>query len=177
MEKKHIALVAALAVVALTIGMIVFVILPSLFAPPVDISGISPAAYSSSYELLPQIVAGMPMIGGSDFTVPLTVDTGTRIFEVERTRATYDGIFVHIFKADSTSEASDTLVAILEDVNWYGEASSKVQTNDWFTVYKDNRSVFFWRSGVLLFGIDADTETTRNNAAEDFVLYLRSLSD
>lgn len=177
MNKKYVAVVASIVVAIVAIAVVAFVVLSSLFAPPVDISGINLSATSSSYELLPLVVAGKHLDEGSSFTVPLAVDTGIRTFEVERTRATYDGTFVHVFKADSTSDASDTLAVLVADVNWFGDASSYTQTSDWFTANKDDRSAFFWQSGTLMFGIDAVDENTRNNAAEDLVQYLRSLSD
>jgi len=80
-----------------------------------------------------------------------------------------------VLKAESTSDASDALKLILEDEDWYGGASSYTKTNDWFTASKGGRSIFFWRSGVWIFGVDAENDNTRNSVAEDFVQHLRTL--
>lgn len=176
MNKKIIAIIAIVAIVVIAIGAVLaLVILPGLFTPPVDISGVSPSTSLTGQELLPSTVAGEQLVIDSNYTETLTADTGTRTFDLEHTRAQYNGIYIHIFKAEFTSDASDTLTLLLDDEDWYGSPSSYTQTNDWFTAVKEGRSVFFWRSGTWIFGVDAENDNTRNNAANDLVQHLRTL--
>ena len=176
MNKKIIAIIAIVAIVVIAIGAVIaFVILPGLFTPPVDISGVSPSTSLTGQELLPSAVAGEQLVIDSNYTETLTADTGTRTFDLEHTRAEYNGIFIHIFKVEFTSDASDTLALLLDDEDWYGGASAYVQTNDWFTAIKEGRSVFFWRANTWIFGVDAENDTIRDNAANELVQHLRLL--
>jgi len=89
--------------------------------------------------------------------------------------ALYDGITIIIIKADDKSDASDTLDVIYEDE--YGSGSgSYTKTTNWFKCHVDGRCAFFWRSSIWVFGVEAGDGETRNQAAEDFVQYLRSVS-
>jgi len=175
MDKKYIAIIGVVVVVIIAIAVAALVILPGLFKPPVDISGVSPSTALTAEGILPSAVSGEQLVAESVYNETLTVDTGARTFDIEYTRAEYDGIFIDVFKAESTSDASDTLRLLLEDEDWYGGASSYTQTNDWFTANKGGRSVFFWRSGTWIFGVDAENDSTRNNAANDLVQHLRTL--
>jgi len=173
MNKKYIAIIAVVAIVIIAIIAVVLVVLPGLFTPPVDISGINPATTMTTDELLPSALAGKQL--GSVDTVNATVTTDSRSFEVEHTSAEYNGVTVHIIKIKSESDASDTLDVLLDDDDWYGGASSHTQTNDWFTASKEGRSAFFWRSGIWIFGVDAENDSTRNDVANDLVQHLKGL--
>jgi len=175
MNKKYIAIIGAVVIVVIAIAVAALVILPGLLRAPVDISGVNPSTTLTTEALLPSAVAGAQLVNGSVYNETLTADTGTRTFELEHTRAEYNGIFLHVLKAQSTSDASDALRLILEDENWYGGASSYTKTNDWFTASKGGSSIFFWRSGIWIFGVDAENDTARNSAANDFVQHLRTL--
>lgn len=173
MNKKYIAIIAVVAIVIIAIIAVVLVVLPGLFTPPVDISGINPATTMTTDELLPSTLAGKQL--GSVDTVNATVTTDSTSFEVEHTSAEYNGVTVHIIKTQSESYASDTLDVLLDDDDWYGGASSHTQTNDWFTASKEGRSAFFWRSGIWIFGVDAENDSTRNDVANDLVQHLKGL--
>jgi len=176
MNTKIIAIIAVVAIAVIaTAAVIAFVILPGLFTSPVDISGTNPSTTLTPQELLPTTILGNPTVPDTFLNQTLTVYGDTTTFEVEYARIEYDGIVIRIFKAQSTSEASDTLRLILEDEDWFGGASSYVQTNDWFTAIKEGRSVFFWRSNTWIFGVDAENDDTRNNATNDLVQHLRTL--
>jgi len=173
MNRKYIAIIAVVAIVIIAIIAVVLVVLPGLFTAPVDISGINPATTMTTDELLPSALADKQLTEGSVDTVNVTVTTASRNFEVEHTSAEYNGVTVHIIKTKSESDASDTLDVLLDD--WYGSASSHTKTNDWFTASKGGRSAFFWRSGVWVFGVDAENDSTRNAAANDLVQHLKGL--
>ena len=176
MNKKIIAIIAIVAIVVIAIAaVIVLVILPGLFTPPVDISGTNPSTTLTPQELLPTTILGNSTVPDTFLNQTLDIYTDTTTFEVEYARIEYDGIIIRIFKAQSTSQASDTLRLILEDEDWFGGASSYVQTNDWFTAIKEGRSVFFWRTNTWIFGVDAENDTIRNNAANELVQHLRLL--
>jgi hypothetical protein len=171
-KKLLIALViVVIAVVAVVIGIFV---LPGLFAPPVDISGVNPPVTMTTAELLPTELAGNQLVGTAQ-TGDVQVTSDIRSFIVERTLALYDGITINIIKADDESDASDTLDVIYEDV--YGSGSgTRTQTTNWFKVDIDGTSAFFWRSGVWVFGVEAGDGDTRKQAAEALVQHLESLS-
>ena len=170
MNKKIIVIVVIVAVVAVVAAAF---LLSGLFNPPVDISGINPPTTLSTFDLLPTTVADIQLNPANILTDFVDVDILTRTFVVEHTQAEYDGITVHVIKADSETDASETLDTIFED--WHGEASSTVQTPDWFTATEEGWSAFFWRSGVWVFGIDAGNDSTRNDAANDLVQFLKAL--
>jgi hypothetical protein len=175
MNKKYIAIVAAVIIIVVVMVVAAVVILPGLFKPPVDISGISLSTDMTGSTLLASTLAGKQLDQGSVGTSNEQVTTGARDFEVAHTTADYDGVSVHVIKAQFTSDASDVLDVLLSDDDWYGSASASTKTNDWFTASKGGRSVFFWRSDVWVFGIDAENDTVRNNAASDLVQHLRTL--
>jgi hypothetical protein len=171
-NKKYLAIVAVI-VVAVIIGIVAFVFLSGIFNPPVDISGINIATTRTNNELLPSTVAGLQL--GSNITEDELFTSDSNSFDVTHTTAQYGDLTVHIYKTQYSSDASDALTVLLSDESLYGGASSSVKTNDWFTANKGGRSVFFWKSGVWVFGIDAENDTIRNTVANDFVQYLRSL--
>lgn len=171
MNKIYIAIIAVVAIVIIAIIALVLLVLPGLFTPPVDISGINPATTMTTDELLPSALADKQL--GNVDTANKTVTTDSRNFEVEHTSAEYNGVTVHIIKTKSESDASDTLDVLLDDGDWYGSASSHTKTNDWFTASKGGRSAFFWRSGIWVFGVDAENDSTRNDVANDLVQHLK----
>jgi len=175
MNKKYIAIIAVVAIVIIAIIAVVLLVLPGLFTPPVDISGINPATTMTTDELLPSALAGKQLTEGSVDTGNATVTTDGTNFEVEHTSAEYNGVTVHIIKTKSESDASGTLDVLLDDDRWYGGASSHTKTNDWFTASKGGRSAFFWRSGIWVFGVDAENDSTRNDVANDLVQHLKGL--
>ena len=175
MNKKYIAIIAVVVIAVIAIMVVALLVLPGLFTPPADISGINPSTTMSTDELLPSTLADKDLTAGSVDTVNATVTTDTRSFDVEHTSAGYNGVTVHIIKAQSESDASDTLDVLLDDDDWYGGASSHTQTNDWFTASKGGRSAFFWRSGRWVFGVDAENDNTRNGVANDLVQHLKGL--
>lgn len=172
-KKLLIALViVVVAVVAVVVGVFV---LPGLFAPPVDISGVNPPATMTTEELLPTELAGNQLLTGTIQTGDAQVTTDTRSFLVEHTLALYDGITINIIKADDKSDASDALEVIYED-EYESGSGTRTKTTNWFKVDIDGRYAFFWRSGVWVFGVETGDSDTRKQAAEDFVQHLESLS-
>lgn len=175
MNKKLVAIIAVVVVVVVIVIAAVVVILPRLFTPPVDFSGISLAATRTTDELLPMTLADKDMVTDSNDTREQVVTVGTTSFNITHTSAQYDEATVHIIKTQSASEASDTLGVVFEDDAWYGGASSSTKTNDWFTASKGGSTAFFWRSGIWIFGIEAPNDNLRNDVAQDLVQYLKSL--
>ena len=165
-------LVAVVVVVAIVI--VAVVTLSGLFSSPVDISGINPSTDMAASALLPSTLSGKQLDQGSVNTSNLSVGSFSQSFDVIHTTAQYDGVTVHIFKAQSTSDTSDLLGGLLSDSRWYGENSAYTRTNDWFTARKAGRSAFVWRSNVWVFGVDAENDTVLNNAATDLVQYLKT---
>jgi len=175
MNKKFVAIIAVVVVVVVIVIAAVVVILPSLFTPPADFSGINLADTRTTDELLPMTLADLSMVADSNDTRTQTVTSDTTSFSITHTSAMYGEATVHIIKAQSASEASDTLDVVFEDDNWYGGASSSTKTNDWFTASKGGSTAFFWRSGIWVFGIEAPNDNLRNDVAQDLVQYLKSL--
>lgn len=172
-KKLLVALViVVVAVVAVVVGIFV---LPGLFAPPVDISGVNPPLTMTTEELLPAELASVQLLAESVQTGDTQVILDIRSFYVEHTMAAYNSITVNIIKADDESDASDTLDVIYEDE--YGSGSgTRTMTTNWFKCDIDGRCAFFWRSGVWVFGVEAGNSGTRNQAAEDLVQHLKGLS-
>ena len=175
MNKKYMAILAAVIIIVVVIVVAAVVILPGLFKPPVDISGIDLSTDMTSSTLLASTLAGKQLDQGSVSTSNEQVTTDARDFEVTHTTAEYDGVTVHIIKAQFSSDTADVLDVLINDDGWYGSASASTKTNDWFTASKGGRSAFFWISGVWVFGIDAESDTVRNNAASDLAQHLRTL--
>lgn len=161
------------AVVAVVVGVFV---LPGLFAPPVDISGVNPPATMTTEELLPTELAGNQLLTGTIQTGDAQVTSDTRSFLVEHTLALYDGITVNIIKADDKYDASDALDVIYETEYEETGSGTRTKTTNWFKCDIDGRRIFFWKSGVWVFGVEAGDSDTRKQAAEDLVQHLRSLS-
>jgi hypothetical protein len=174
MNKKYLIILALVVVVVVAIIVVAVVILPGLFTPPVDISGINPSTNIAGSALLPATLAGKQLDQESVDTSDFSVSTFSRDFVTIHTTAQYEGVTVHIFKAQSTSDGSDLLGGLFSDDGWYGGASSSVKTNDWFTVSKAGRSAFVWRSSSWVFGVDAENDAVRNSAARDLVQYLKT---
>ncbi len=174
MNKKYIGIIALVVVVIVVILAVALFVLPGMFSPPVDISGVNPSTDLLTTELLPPTLAGKQLNTGSVTTEAELVTVGTRMFEVQHTSALFDGVTVHIIKAQSVSDASDTLEVLLDDDAWYGGSSTYTKTNDWFTASKGGRSAFFWRSNIWVFGIDAEDDSTRNSVASDLVQHLKT---
>jgi hypothetical protein len=174
MNKKYIIIAAIVAIVVVIIVAAVLVLL-SLFTAPVDVSGINLSTSLTTNDLLPLTLADRQLTAGSNVTGSEVVTTDFRSFNVMHTSAEYDGVTVHIIKAHSASDASDTLGVLLNDDAWYGSASSSVKTNDWFTVSKGGRTAFFWRTDLWVFGVDAENDTIRNAVANSLVQHLKGM--
>jgi len=174
MNRKNMAILLVVIIIVVAIIIVALVVLPSIFAPPVSISGINPSTDLTTDALLASTLAGKPLDQASVDTSVEQVFTDGGSFEVTHTTAEYDGVTVHIIKAQFTSDASDVLVVLLDDDAWYGGASASMKTNDWFTASKGGRSAFFWRSNIWVFGVDAENDTVRNNVASDFVQHLKT---
>ena len=146
-------------------------------------------------DLLPSEVAGEPLASGSIVTETLyTVCTSTLVAEVpedssgvpvEYTRAQYNGgIVIHAFKLirDDAGpwQSWGVLRALLWDDDWYGGASSfpkasyEADLDNRFTARKGGRSVFFFSSGVWVFGVDAENYLARNRFARDLIQHLNA---
>jgi hypothetical protein len=175
MNKKYIALIAVVVVIVVAIVVVALVILPGLFTPPVDISGINLSTSMTTSQLLPSTLGDKQLVQGSNTTETTVVTTDSRTFDVEYTSALFDGVTVHIIKAQTVADAADTLDVLYDDNAWSGSGSTRTKTNDWFTASKTDMSAFFWKSDVWVFGVDAENDTIRNAAASDFVQYLKSL--
>jgi len=98
MNKKYVAIIAVVVVAVIAIMVVALVVLPGLFTPPADISGINPSTSLATDELLPSTLADKDLTAGSVDTVNATVTTDTRSFEVEHTSAEYNGVTVHIIR-------------------------------------------------------------------------------
>ena len=174
-EEMNKKIIVGFVVVVITVVIVAIFAFQDLVNPPVDFSGVNPSTSLTTADLLPQTLTDILLIQRSVYTEEIVVDMGTLFFIVELTSAQYDGIAVYIFKAQNETLALETLKVLFEDNNWYGGASSYIQTDNWFTVNKGGRNVFFWQINVWIFGIDAESEDIRNDAANDLVQYLRDL--
>ncbi|MCS7123854.1 MAG: hypothetical protein NZ932_00330 [Candidatus Bathyarchaeota archaeon] len=82
---------------------------------------------------------------------------------------------VNIYRAPSLTDASQVLNALYEE---YRLAKFRTKTSDWFTAEADGYSVFYWKPGVWMFGVEAENSDTRNQAATELVQHLRgSIND
>jgi len=174
LNKKLLFALVIVIIAAVVVAVGIF-LLPGLFAPPVDISGVNPPTTMTTEELLPMELAGNQLLIETIQTGDAQVTTGTRSFLVEHTLALYDGITINIIKADDKSDASDALEDIYED-EYESGSGTRTKTTNWFKCDIDGKCVFFWRSGVWVFGVEAGDGTTRQQAAEDFVQHLNDLS-
>jgi hypothetical protein len=184
----------AVAVIAVMQTVSLFVVIPGLFGPLVDTSGISIPTNMAAADLLPSEVAGESFASGSVvtetlYTVVCTSYFVTEVadediedikFQVEYTRALYDGVVLHAFKAPSIDyrwESEGVLYTLLNDCDWYGCASIFPKNywtdgDSWFTAKKEGRSAFFFRSGAWVFGVDAENYLARNRFARDLIQHL-----
>ena len=104
MNKKLVAIIAVVGGVVVVIAVAAMVvILPSLFTPPVDFSGINLADTRTTAELLPTTLAGESIVADSNDTRTQTVTSDSTSFSITHTSATYGDAKVHIIKAPSTS--------------------------------------------------------------------------
>jgi len=164
-SKKKILIIAAVIVVAMIIVAAVCFLLGA-FKPPVDISGVSPSSDLTTAQLVPSTLIGTQLM--DNYTGIEYLD-GTPI---GYTTAQYDGVIVSIYKAPSHADASGTLNALYDE---YEYATSRTKTSDWFTAEGTGYSVFYWKSGIWLFGVEAENSNTRNQAATELVQHLKSL--
>jgi hypothetical protein len=171
---------------------------PILLGPLVNISGINTPNNMDLAVLLPSKVIGEQLDSGSIETEKLYVVCGHFLsaevapediekikYNVEHTRAQYKGVVIHLFKASWWD--TQTILYILShvgtkddislDVDWYGAALSSFGWVDRVTLTKADRSVFFWRSGEWVFGVDAENYEIRNDAAIDLFQHLKSLEE
>jgi len=91
-------------------------------------------------------------------------------FTVTQTSAEYDGIMLHILKAGTELDASRALDILYDG---YTSTGTKTKTSDWFTFEGGGTSVFFWKSGRWVFGVEAGDSETRNQAATELVQEFR----
>jgi hypothetical protein len=163
MNKKLLLIIIVMIVVA--VGAVVIFLATQ--GPPVDISGIEVSGTRTARELFPSTIAGKHLNEGSIVDMD---QSGT--FGAEYTIAEYEDVKVNIFKAESDSHAYDILGNILH--GWYEDATVHVRINNWFTANSGTHSVFYWQSGIWVFGIDAQNDDVRNQAARDFIQYIKS---
>jgi hypothetical protein len=171
---------------------------PILLGPLVNISEINTPTNIDLAGLLPSKVNGEQLDSGSIETEKLYVVCGHFLsaevapedidkikYNVEHTRAQYEGVVIHLFKASWWD--TQTILYILShvgtkddislDVDWYGAALSSFGWVDRVTLTKGDRSAFFWRSGEWIFGVDAENHEIRNDAAIDLFQHLKSLEE
>ena len=183
------SIAVAVMVVMQTVSM--FVVIPGLIGPLVNISGINIPTNMAAADLLPSEVAGELLASGSIDTETLyqivcfhnlvaevaDEDIENIKFQVEYTRAQYKGIVLHVFKVppnDYSLQTRGVLQTLLQDCDWYGCASYFPKepynyVDSWFTTTKGGRSAYFFRSGVWIFGVDAENYLTRNRFARDLI--------
>jgi len=172
-KKIIIGLIVAVVVVVVIVAA---VLLLGSLKSPVDTSGVNPHTTWETEELLPAELAANQLDAGSVDTglYEITI-MGDRVFYMDYTEATYDGITTILIKADSIKDASDALEVIYEDA--YGSGSgTRTKTTDWFQCDIGGVHTFYWRSGKWLFGVEAGDSDTMTQAAEDLVEHLRTFS-
>lgn len=165
-KKLVIAIVAVALIVIAVVAIVAYVFLSRAFKPPVDISGVSPSPNLTTEQLLPEALINKPLT--SNYTTTKYLD-GTPIYY---TTAYYDEVIVHIAKAPSYADASETLNALYDA---YEFARSTTKTSNWFTAKGEGYSAFFWKSGVWVFGVEAENSDVRDQVATEFVQHLRGL--
>jgi hypothetical protein len=169
---------------------------PILLGPLINISEINTPTNMDLAVLLPSKIIGQQLDSGSIETENLYVVCGHFLsaevapediekikYNVEHTRARYEGVVIHLFKASWWD--TETILYILShvgtddgirlDVDWYGGALSAFGWGDRVTLTNGDRSAFFWRSGEWVFGVDAENFKIRNDAVRDLIQHLENL--
>ncbi len=159
--------IAGVIIAVVVIGAYFF--LSGAFKPPVDTSGISLSSTLTTEEVLPAQLVNEPLDEESAYTRERSGTVDSVDFTVTQTSVEYDGITVHIVKAETESDASRALDVLCDGYS----GGTKIQTSDWFTFEGGGTSVFFWKSGNWVFGVEAGDSTTRNQAATELVQELR----
>jgi hypothetical protein len=167
--KKWLLIVSFVVLVgALAVGMYFF--LSSAFRPPVDASGINLSSTLTTEEVLPAQLINNPLNEETVYTRQRVGSTDGFEFTVTQTSAEYDGIMLHVLKAGTELDASRALDILYDG---YTGTGTKTKTSDWFTFEGGGTSVFFWKSGRWVFGVEAGDSETRNQASTELVQEFR----
>jgi hypothetical protein len=167
--KKWMLIVSFVVLVgALAVGMYFF--LSSAFRPPVDASGINLLPTLTTEEVLPAQLINNPLNEETVYTRQRVGSTDGFEFTVTQTSAEYDGIMLHVLKAGTELDASRALDILYDG---YTGTGSKTKTSGWFTFEGGGTSVFFWKSGRWVFGVEAGDSETRNQASTELVQEFR----
>ena len=161
-----------IVVVVGALGVGAYFFLSSAFRPPVDASGINLSPTLTTEEVLPAQLINKPLDEESVYTRQRAGTTDGVEFTVTQTSAEYDGITVHIVKVGTELDASRALDVFYDG---YTGTGTKTKTLDWFIFEGGGTSVFFWKSGRWVFGVEAGNSETRNQAATELVGTLREL--
>ena len=172
MSKKWLLIVSVIVVVVGALGVGVYLLLGSAFRPPVDASGINLSPALTTEEVLVAQLVNKPLNEETVYTRQRVGTTDGVEFTVTQTSAEYDGVVVHIVKAGTELDASRALDIFYDG---YTGTGTKTKTSDWFTFEGGGTSVFFWKSGRWVFGVEAGNSETRNQAATELVESLRGL--
>lgn len=162
-KRKILMIVVVIVVVVIIVAAAAYFLLGA-FKPPVDISGVSPSTDLTTEQLVPSALIGKQLV--DNYTDIKYLD-GTPI---DHTIAQYDGVTVSVYKAPTEIDASDILNALYDE---YELARARTKTPDWFTAEVDGYRVFFWKSGIWVFGVEAENSETRNQAATELIQHLR----
>ena len=160
--------IAGVIVAVIAVGAYFF--LSGAFKPPVDTSGIDLSLTLTTEEVLPAQLINKPLDEESAYTRERVGTTDGVEFTVTQTSVEYNGIIVHAVKAGTELDASRALDIFYDG---YTGTGSKTKTSDWFTFEGGGTSVFFWKSGRWVFGVEAGDSATRNQAAAELVQELR----
>ncbi|HUW48374.1 MAG TPA: hypothetical protein VMW36_06495, partial [Patescibacteria group bacterium] len=152
------------------LGVGVYFFSSSAFRPPVDVSGINLLPALTTEEVLPAQLINKPLNEETVYTRQRVGTTDGREFTVIQTSAEYDGIVLHIVKAGTELDASRGLDIFYDG---YTGTGTKTKTSDWFTFEGGGASLFFWKSGRWVFGVEAGNSETRNQAATELVQEFR----
>jgi len=170
MSKKWMLIVSVIVVVVGALGVGVYFLLGSAFRPPVDASGTNLSPTLTTEEVLLAQLVNKPLNEETVYTRQRVGTTDGVEFTVTQTSAEYDGIVVHVVKAGTELDASRALDIFYDG---YTGTGTKTKTSDWFTFEGGGTSVFFWKSGRWVFGVEAGNSEKRNQAATELVESLR----
>jgi len=170
MSRKWLLIVSVIVVVVGALGVGVYFLLGGAFRPPVDASGINLSSTLTTEEVLLGQLVNKPLNEETVYTRQRVGTTDGVEFTVTQTSAEYDGIVVHIVKAGTELDASRALDIFYDG---YTGTGTKTKTSDWFTFEGGGTSVFFWKSGRWVFGVESGKSETRNQAATELVESLR----
>jgi hypothetical protein len=168
--KKWMLIVSIIVVVVGALGVGMYFFLSSAFTPPVDTSGINLSSTLTTEEVLPAQLINKPLNEETVYTRQRVGTTDGFEFTVTQTSAEYDGIMLHILKAGTELDASRALDIFYDG---YTSTGTKTIASDWFTFEGGGTSVFFWKSGRWVFGVEAGDRETRNQAATELVQEFR----